>query len=205
MKKILLFTVLIFLILYMAGATVAIAPYYASDNRKANKISMSREVDSGQFKEDPCIKTHKLGITKDGCYVIDADWNCDTNMITGFLLLSPEGENKASCTGNGVQMYTNPIELTAGSYEMFFYYMTKQADLDAFAERAETKMDFTLEDVAGTSIVTGEYSVYLSAPSKVREALYLFSMIAGLMGSVLAGFELILEYSDAQRASQKRR
>lgn len=203
MKKILLFAVLIFLFLYMIGATHAIAPYYASGNQEVPKISMSREVDSEQYKEGPCITTHKLEIMKDGCYVIDADWNCDTNMLTGFLLLSPEGEVKTSCTGNAVQMYTNPIELTAGSYEMIFYYMTKQADLDAFAKRAETKINFTLKDVRGTSIVVGEYSVYPAAPAKAWEALYLFSMIVGLMGSVLAGFELMLEYTEKKHCFKK--
>lgn len=208
MKKILLSVILFSLILFMAGAAKAIAPYYASDNRETDKISLSREVDSEQYKEDLCITTHKLEIREDGRYVIEAAWNCDTNMVTGFLLLSPEGENMASCTGNCVDMYTNPIEMAAGSYDMIFYYMTKQADLDAFAKRAKTEMNFTIEEVSGTSIVTGDYSVYLTAPVKEWEALYLVSMIAGLMGSVLAGFELILEFTKRKRhfkAQQKRK
>ena len=192
MKKLVLSIIFIVLITYMVVATVAIAPFYSGDNQYFIEGTIYREVECGEGTD---FTSDKLEIRKDGRYVISANWKCETDMVTGFILTTPEGEEKAYCTGGSVRMNTLPIKLQAGTHALRFYYMTDAEDLAAFEKQAETVLGFDIEPVEGTSIVEGDYSVKLVAPDILWEVIYLVSVIAALMGSVLALFELILEFT----------
>lgn len=191
MKKIVLAVIFILLIVYMTGATMVIAPYYNTDSDENIKNTISREVDSERYQEETYIVTDKLKIEKNGRYVIEANWDCDTELVTGYVLLSPDGERMGYCTGTSVKMSTYPIELRTGTYDMSFYHMFNETHEVAFEEKTGDEMSFVFTEVKGISHVNGEYTLKMVGPALVWEVVYLVSMIVALMGSVLIFFELL--------------
>ena len=81
-------------------------------------------------------------------------------------------------------MYTSPIELQPGTYDMSFYHIFNEKHEAAFEEKAGDEMNFHFEEVKGISNVDGEYTLKMVAPTLGREVVYLVSMVSALMGRI---------------------
>ena len=194
MKKIVSPLILTLLIIYMLVAFVMIAPSYNNEGFYLFRQKISEKVDCEKYQLETYKTVREFEIKQPGRYVVDAEWYNDSDMVVGYTILSSEGEVKAYCTGNEVKMETLPIYLEQGNYKVIFYYMAKDADFNEFCGVIGEKLTFEYPHESGICTIMGDYGIQLVGPGALIEGFYVLSMIAALMGCVLALFTLILEY-----------